>query len=174
MNIRLRTLERKDCDGMIEWMHDEEIARSFQKNMKDKTRADVLNFIASAKSIPLDGEDMHYAIVDEADEYLGTISLKSINLKDGNAEYAISTRKKVWGKGVAQKATKELLNIAFKELNLEKVYLNVLSDNVRAIRLYEKCGFQPEGEFRNHLYLEGKYKNLKWYAILRKEYMKNN
>ncbi|MCM1263982.1 MAG: GNAT family N-acetyltransferase [Butyrivibrio sp.] len=174
MSIRLRILESKDCDGMMEWMHDKEAIHSFQKNMEDKTRADVLNFIASAKPIPLDGEDMHYAVVDETDEYLGTISLKSINLKDGNAEYAISTRKKVWGKGVAQEATKELLNIAFKELHLEKVYLNVLADNVRAIRLYEKCGFHLEGEFRNHLYLEGQYKNLKWYAILRKEYMKNN
>lgn len=132
----------------------------------------MLKFIANAKIVPTDGEDLHYAVVDESDEYMGTISLKALNEKDGNAEYAISLRRKFWGKGVAQSATKELLETAFNKLSLEKVYLNVLADNERAIHLYEKCGFQMEGEFKNHLYLEGKYKNLRWYAMLREDYFR--
>lgn len=171
MNIKLRRLESKDCDGMFEWMQDEEIVHSFRKNMKNSTREDVLEFIANANNISFDGRDLHYAVVDETDEYLGTISLKTINLKDRNAEFAISLRRKFWGKGVAQTATRELLKTAFQKLNLEKVYLNVLADNERAIHLYEKCGFQMEGEFKKHLYLEGNYKNLRWYAMLREDYI---
>lgn len=170
MNVRLRKLESKDCDGMIEWMQDEEIRHSFRKNMGDRTRDDALAFITDARNVLLDGRDMHYAVVNDSDEYMGTISLKAINKKDRNAEYAIGLRKKFWGKGVAQKATRELMKIAFQELQLEKVYLNVLSDNDRAIRLYEKCGFVLEGEFRNHLYLDGQYQNLRWYALLKREY----
>ena len=39
-------------------------------------------------------DQQHFAIIDDQDdEYLGTISLKNIDLKNKNAEYAISTRK---------------------------------------------------------------------------------
>ena len=73
-------------------------------------------------------EDMHFAIVDDKnDEYLGTISLKHIDYKNHNAEYAISTRKKVRGSGIAQKSTELILDYAFNNLDLHKVYLNVLS-----------------------------------------------
>lgn len=171
MNVRLRKLENKDCDGMLEWMHDEEVMHSFRKDMRNRTREDVLKFIENAKDIPANGEDLHYAVVDESDEYMGTISLKAFNEKDGNAEYAISLRRKFWGKGVGQSATEKLLEIAFQKMNLERVYLNVLANNERAIRLYEKCGFQMEGEFKKHLYLEGGHKNLKWYAMLKEDYI---
>lgn len=170
MTIRLRRLQRKDCMGMIEWMHDTEISRYFRDDMLNKTEEDVLKFIDQADIIPLNEKSVHYAIVEETDQYLGTISLKAINLKDRNAEYAISLRKGAQGRGVGYAATRELLDVAFNKLELEKVYLNVLSDNKRAIQLYEKCGFVLEGEFRNHLYLREQYKNLRWYALLKKEY----
>lgn len=170
MTVRLRRLQRKDCMGMIEWMHDIEISRCFRDDMLDKTEEDVLNFIEQSGIIPLNEKSVHYAIVEESDEYLGTISLKAINLKDRNAEYAISLRRGAQGRGVGYAATRELLDMAFNQFSLEKVYLNVLSDNKRAIRLYEKCGFVLEGEFRNHLYLREQYQSLRWYAMLKKEY----
>ena len=171
MNIRLRGLESRDCQGMIEWMRDAETIHFFHDNMKDKTQEDVLNFIAASKTTPSDGDNIHYAIVDDLDVYLGTISLKNINLADRNAEYAISLRKSAQGKGIAYFATSKLLKIAFLDFELQKVYLNVLSDNYRAIRLYEKCGFRLEGEFKSHFYLEGIYKDLRWYAMLKEEYI---
>jgi len=47
----------------------------------------------------------------------------------------------------------------------------VLAENKKAIHLYEKCGFVYEGEFRKHLFLKGKFRTLKWYSILREEYI---
>ena len=58
-----------------------------------------------------------------------------------------------------------LLDIAFNEMGLHKVYLNVLDNNFRAIKLYEKLGFKLEGEFKEHLYLREHFCGLKWYAI---------
>lgn len=167
----LRKLEEKDADGMLEWMKDEDIQKSFRFDTANKTREDVLEFINSAETVPVDGKSIHYAIVDDNNEYLGTISLKDIDMTAKKAEYAISLRKKAQGHGVATEATKEVLRKAFCEFGLERVYLNVLSDNIKAIHLYEKCGFVYEGEFKKHLFLRGKYCDLKWYRMLKEEYI---
>jgi len=166
----LRKLQKKDAEGMLEWMHDEEIQQNFRTDMLSRDYADALSFIENAVEKPEEGKNIHYAIVDEKDEYLGTISLKNVDLTAGKAEYAICLRRKAQGKGIAREATQELLRKAFEEFGLERVYLNVLADNEKAIHLYEKCGFCYEGEFRRHLFLNGEYRNLKWYGILKEEY----
>ncbi len=67
-------------------------------------------------------------------------------------------------------ATRKLLHIAFEEMGLERVYLNVLADNARAKRFYEKAGFKCEGRFRRHLKLRGEWRDWDWYALLKDEF----
>ena len=107
---------------------------------------------------------------DDKDEYLGTISLKNMDLDSLTAEYAITTRKKARGKGVGFTATGILLKKAFKEYGLHRVYLNVFSDNAAAIKMYERCGFHFEGEFRDHIKRDGEYVNWKWFGMLENEF----
>ena len=170
--MKLRKLEEKDADGMLEWMQDPEMQKGFRFNGEEKSREDVLSFIRNANIELVDGKDIHYAVSDENDEYLGTISLKNVDLVNKKAEYAISLRRMAQGKGIATEATHEILKMAFEQYDLQRVYLNVLSDNQRAIRLYEKCGFVYEGEFRKHLFLRGEYKSLKLYGMLKEEWEK--
>ncbi len=86
----------------------------------------------------------HYAICDDEDAYQGTISLKDIDVENGTAEYAIVLRRQAQGKGYASFATREILRIAFEELGLHKVYLNVWKENAHAVGFYEHMGFRPE------------------------------
>lgn len=58
----------------------------------------------------------------------------------------------VQGKGIATAATGKLVEIVFEELKLNRIFLNLLSDNIKAIRMYEKCDFVYEGEFRQHFF----------------------
>ena len=170
--ISLRELQEKDAPLMLEWMHDLNIQRGFQKKFTTATLDQVNEFISNAviNEMPSQGESLHYAIVDEQDEYLGTISLKDIDWKNQSAEYAIATRKSAQGRGIAFAATGLLLKKAFRELNLHRVYLNVLADNAAAIRLYERSGFVFEGEFRDHLKREDHFVNWRWYGILQSEF----
>lgn len=168
--MMLRKLREEDAEGMLEWMHDRDIQGNFRFAGRDRGREDALGFIRSAADVPQDGGSMHYAITEDGGEYLGTASLKGLDLCARHAEYAIVLRKKAQGRGIALAATKEMLRVAFCEIGLERVYLNVLRENSKAIRLYEKCGFVYEGEFRKHLYLGGEFRMLKWYGILKEEY----
>lgn len=163
----LRKLEEKDAQFMLEWMHDEDINQFFRFDAASMTYEEAVEYIKNANQKK---DEVHYAIVNEDDEYLGTISLKHIDNENKKAEYAISTRKKAHGTGVAKHATDEIFKIAFEELGLNKVYLNVLSVNKRAVRFYEKIGFEYEGEFKQDLQIRGVYYDLRWYGMLASTY----
>ena len=164
--MRLRDLEEKDVDGMLEWMHSNLAKKVFEKDFNKFTRDDVVNFVNNSNS---SDTEFNYACVDDNDEYLGTVSLKNVDYKNKNAEYAISFREKVHGSGAAVYATEEILKKAFDELNLEKVYLNVLDINERANAFYKKVGFKFAGKSRNHIMKDGKFYDLLWYDILKEE-----
>lgn len=157
----LRKLLEKDIENMLEWMKDKSITCNFKTDFSGVDIERVRHFIENSYS----EKEQHFAVVDEQDEYLGTISLKNISQTDRNAEYAIVMRKGAQGTGVAEQATKELLEYAFQILGLRKVYLNVLEDNFHAIAFYEKLGFVKEGTFVGQYFIGGRYHNLCWYAV---------
>lgn len=167
--MKLRKLEYKDIADILSWMHDDTINCFFANDFKNFTKENIKKFIDNSHNDPL---NLHYACVDANDQYLGTVSLKNINQKNKNAEYAISFCKSSQGTGSAKFATQEILKIAFKDLGLERVYLNVLTENVRANCFYQKMGFVFEGEFKSHICINGVLKDLKWYRILKEEYFK--
>ncbi len=161
--MKLRNIEEKDAIYMLEWMHDNNVNEFFSVNFKEKTLEDALEFIENSNH---NTNELNLAIVDNNDEYLGTISLKNIDYKNKNAEYAISIRTCAMGKGISKDATSLLLDKAFNELKLHKVYLCVADDNIRAIKFYEKYGFNFEGKFEEHVYRKEQYHDLLWYSII--------
>lgn len=158
----IRRLAPRDAEPMLAWMHDSEVVRYFQYDFMSQTLADVEHFIAGSFT----PTNQHFAITDEQDNYLGTISLKNIDLKNNKAEYAIALARAAHGKGYALAATRELLRYAFSELGLHRVYLNVLAENARANVFYKKCGFSYEGTLAGAICHEGKYSSLNLYAMV--------
>ena len=150
---------------MLEWMTDPDIVRFFRFDPSGVSLDSCRNYIESASD---QQGSVHFAIADEDDEYLGTISLKEIDLAEGCAEYAISTRKKAHGTGAAMQATKLILQYAFETLGLERVYLNVLADNGRANAFYRKAGFRFVRWEPDALMLRGELKALNWYEVARR------
>jgi diamine N-acetyltransferase len=165
--MRLRTLEDKDAIHMLEWMKDKKVNKYFRFDPETISLDTVMKFIKSSINV---AGSYHFAIVDENDEYLGTVSLKDIDQSAKNGEYAIALRTKAQGHGTGKFATEAILEFAFKELELERVYLNVLSDNIHAIDFYQKIGFKYEGEFFKHIMLNGELKSLMWFRMMRCEY----
>lgn len=152
----LRPLKETDASRMLEWMRDENVTAYLRIGGADTKLRDVQDFIASAKDESL---NLHRAIVDKNDTYLGTVSLKNIDHTKKQAEYAIAMHPDGMGCGAAAEGSRLILNTAFKKLGMTRIYLNVSPKNQRAIRFYEKNGWrrcEAVGE---------REKQLRWYAI---------
>lgn len=170
----IRKLEPKDAERMHEWMQDDTVTKNFQTNFGSFSLEKVKSFIDSSSKQTLEDANLNYAIVDSDDNYMGTVSLKNINRVDKNAEYAIVTRRDAHGKGFAKSASEDILRVAFDELQLEKVYLYVSVENIAANKFYQKFGFIEEGVFRKHMRISEKLTDIRWYSILKDEYVKRN
>lgn len=136
--MRLRKLRMEDAPGMLEWMHDPGCVENLQADFSSKTMEDCRRFIASTWE---NQKDLHLAIADEQDVYMGTVSLKHIDREKANAEFAISMRACAMGKGYSRDGMRAILDMGLGEMGLEEIYWCVSPDNKRAVRFYDKNGY---------------------------------
>jgi len=73
MCIYLRVLRLSDADYMEEFVQDEDIATNLLFTRYPYSKENMIEFI---KSSWRDQRNVHYAITNDNDEYIGTISLK--------------------------------------------------------------------------------------------------
>lgn len=163
--MQLRMLDLKDAPYMLEWMHDECVIENLQSSFKTKTLKDCEEFISASLN---DKGNVHLAIASDDDMYLGTVSLKHI--RENTAEFAIAIRKSAMGKGVSKYAMREVIRMGFEDMNLKKIYWYVSPLNMRAIRFYEKNGYQrtDPSDLIMGGYTSSQVKEYLWYQVSKK------
>lgn len=159
--MKLRKLLSKDAPLMIEWMHDDSVVHYLRGNFTYKNEEDCIRFIEEAEDTSI---NIHMAIVNEIDEYMGTVSLKNIQCKA--AEFAIVLRKCAMGKGYASYAMKEIMEYGHKICGIDNIYWCVNPDNGRAVQFYEKNNYRrcdPPDQAVD--YTEEEKYRLLWYNV---------
>lgn len=61
-----------------------------------------------------------------------------------------------WGRGYGTDAMRLIVRYGFQELDLYRITLTVFTYNPRAVRSYEKVGFEVEGRLRQALHKDGR------------------
>ncbi len=74
------------------------------------------------------------------------------------------------GRGFGKEAVKLLKELCFEHLKYHRLWLDVYSDNNRAIHVYETEGFILEGELRDKFRTKNGYRSQKIYSMLEDEY----
>jgi RimJ/RimL family protein N-acetyltransferase len=103
---------------------------------------------------------------------IGEIALADVDRRNGSAEVGIFIGEpEEWGKGYGTEAVRALVDFGFGELRLERIWLEVWTENGRARRAYEKAGFVHEGTIRNDRYEFGRLTSGDIMSILRDEWL---
>jgi len=107
----------------------------------------------------------------ENNKLIGSCQLHSIDHVHRSAELQIRLGEVAErDHGYGTEATQLLLDFAFKDLNLNRVYLHVFATNAAAIRTYEKVGFMREGLLRQAAYIDSCYVDVVIMGVLREDY----
>ncbi len=119
------------------------------------------------------GLDQAFIIYDD-NQPQGCVYLKNIDLKNKTAEFGIFLKPNVArDKNIGTIATHKILEYGFDCLCLEKICLEVLSFNHRAIHLYKKFNFQVEGILRSHVIKDNKRTDVHLMGLLRNDWYNN-
>lgn len=146
--MQLRKLREEDAPLMLEWMHDPSVVENLFTNFAAKTIDDCRRFIAYSLTCE---EDLHLAIADDQDTYMGTVSLKHIDRATATAEFGITVRTCAMGKGYSRFAMTRILKHGIEELGLSAIYWCVSPKNERAVRFYDKHGYRRTDRVPEHI-----------------------
>ena len=76
-----------------------------------------------------------------------------------------------WSRGLGTEATQLMVDYAFKTLNLNRIQLHVCAENIPAIKIYQRVGFQKEGVLRQAMFRNGGYFDFWVMGILRDDWL---
>jgi RimJ/RimL family protein N-acetyltransferase len=175
MMIELKYFERSDFKQLIDWIDSPEFliqwsGPAFTYPLNDKQ---LEKYIENANNE--NAETLVYKVMDiEMGEVIGHISLRNIDRKNKSARMGkvLVGNKNSRGKRIGQQMIKEILNIAFDQLQLHRVSLGVFDFNISAITCYEKAGFIKEGLLRDFRKNGDEYWSLWEMSILENEWLK--
>ena len=171
--IYLRPFEPTDAELYRRWRADAEPMAL--AGFPDRAPFSLAQSAARMDRIGTDqGKDYYtFVICLLADERpIGEVGLSELDLRNGSASVGIFIGEvEEWGKGYGTDAVNAIVDFGFAELRLERIWLEVWTENARAMRAYEKAGFVHEATLRNDRYEGGRYTSGHIMSILRDEWL---
>jgi RimJ/RimL family protein N-acetyltransferase len=171
--IKLRALTYKDIKKTLEWHNSKDIKQFYsghpfpvniekEKNWYDKILKS--NFPVTVFGIE----------IIKSKKLIGVSSLRDIDLLSKVAEFGIYIGDiQERGKGFAELATKLTLKFGFFDLGLNRIFLRAITENKKAVSLFEKCGFKKEGILRQAIFKKNIFYDEILMSMLKEEFDKN-
>lgn len=76
-----------------------------------------------------------------------------------NSELSISVKKEYWRKGIGSIVMEELIRFAKENGTIKNISLGVKASNSKAMKLYEKFGFEKTGVHKNFFNINGNFED---------------
>lgn len=167
--VRLRPLEERDLEHIMEWINDHEVTRTLLTGRYPMTRQMEKEWLEAR--LKKSDTEVNFVVETLAGTYLGGVNFFRIVAIERHAELGLVIgRKSEWGKGYAREAMALLVDYGFAQLNFNLIYLTVLVHNSKAHKIYQDLGFQDEGRLRQRVYRDGVYHDLFSMSVLRSEW----
>ncbi len=165
--IVIRPLRRDDIDKRLKWQEYPDPLYAHY-NLKEMTEAQKREWYNKKKKNPA---MLFLSINDLKGELLGFLSIFEIDWENKKAKLGIYFGYEHTDKGYGTEAIKTLLPYYFERMKFEELWLDVASLNNRAIRCYQKCGFEFAGtKFNKHdprskadIFGDERYKDIRKY-----------
>lgn len=169
--IRLRPLSESDVPLLARWFFDPDVLHWLQLS-GDPPQLRTLEAVRERyRRMQADPLSQTWRIDTQDGRPVGQIELVDIHPLQRRAEIHLCIGEKdTWSRGYGTQAILRVLQYAFDDLRLRRVFVIPDEDNARVIRCLEKCGFVREGLLRQHRLRYGRPVNMVMMGILSDEY----
>ncbi len=144
--LTVRSVEGKDTEAHIQFKHTTSGETYFMARYPEECSYDIENVREGLTACEASPANFEIGVYDDRGEQVGGIGVcgvRSLIKYRHRAMMGISVRKEYWGCGLGSFLMQVAVEWAAN--GFEQLELGVFEDNVRAIHLYEKFGFQKYG-----------------------------
>lgn len=147
----------------VSWLNSADIQATFG-------RRPTLTLDAHRRWVQAATDTRIWAILGPAGQHVGNVLLK-INEQHRSGYFQIYIGEpSARGLGLGERALLAVLEAAYEEHGLHRVWLHTFAENVRAEALYQKHGFVLEGVEREALWMDGTYVSQRRWSLLANEW----
>jgi RimJ/RimL family protein N-acetyltransferase len=165
----LRDFEPEDWEGMLRVEGDAEAVR--YQSFSPRTEADCRAYLARDLAARADRSCFDLAVTLDG-RLVGRLGLDVKLPERALGELWFILDRSLWGRGLMPEATRRMLDFAFLDLGLRRVFLECDPRNRGAIRLAEKLGMRREGQLREHVFVKGEWCDALYFGVLAGEWQR--
>lgn len=170
-NFSIRPIEQEDSEKYFQFIEKnrERIARYFPRTLSRNQDVEASGlFIAELIALREKKEFASFLIIDKiSQQIIGTVFLKDFDWNVGKVEIGFFIDKDFVNKGIISKSVSFVIDYAFKELKLNKIFMRVSEDNLASRRVAEKNNFEIEGKLRKDFKTsDGELIDVIYYGVL--------
>ena len=176
-DISVRATRIEDYMINEEMIKDSKICRFYDDDVKLPMAIDeesVNEKLGSHLNFKCEDGRLEFSITDKDGNYIGNVSLCGLDYKNGKFSLSIYMVPECRGKGYGTKALRLIVSYAFFELRMNKLITNVNDGNEASATMMRKVGCKVEGVRRECAYYTGKYVDVVFFGITKKEFAEFN
>ena len=166
--VSIRPINEADTDLIVKWRNNPRVRNNFlfrEKFSSQMHKKWLEEVVGSGKAI------QYIICIDEDSHPVGSVYFS--NVEKTKAEYGIFIGEDdAVKRGVGTVAGSLLLEEGFRRFRFEEIYLRVFTDNISAIKSYEKVGFQIAETLKDVECSTGEKKDMFLMKITRGDYDK--
>lgn len=170
-NVKIRKISEKDTANILKWRNADHVMSVFidRRPLTEETHSNWL------KNVVGSGKAAQYIAYDAEKEIdFGSVYLRDIDQNNKKAEFGIFIGEKEYiGHGNGTDAARQLIDIGFREMGLNKIYARILEYNKASYNMFMKLGFHQDALLREDVMIDGKPVNVFMVSVLMKEWMKD-
>lgn len=170
--VILRNIHASDANSQyVEWLKDKSINRYIDARFTDWNTDKVCNYV----NYCLESENILLLAIVFESRHIGNLKIEISNSINKIISISILIGTKVfWGHGLGTDSILAATEYSFRTLKAEKIIANMYQENIGSLKAFTHVGFQLEGIFRDHCFLENNTRtNLLQVGYTRSDWSKN-
>ena|SRR5271170_1825639 len=170
--LLLREFRAEDETRMHEYASDPEVARLmiWGPNAPEATHQFLERMLKAQERWPRPDVELAIELKSEG-RVIGAIGLRIQDERNRTADIGYVLNRNYWSCGYMTEAARATLGVAFRELNLHRVWATCHVRNHASYRVMEKLGMRREAHFRKNAFEKNEWRDSYLYAILADEWL---